>query len=115
MQGTETGGNMAEKRVEKRVRKRLKLKYGLDNPKKYGFTDDVSEEGVFIRSPQVERPGTLLKVEIEVPGKGIVAFDGKVRWAKRVQVQLVQRGIKGGMGVHIERFSEGEEYFRELY
>lgn len=106
---------MAEKRVENRVRKRLKLKYGPDGPRKYGFTDDVSEEGIFIRSPQVERPGTVLKVELEVPGKGIIVFDGQVRWAKRVPVQMVQRGIKGGMGVHIQRFIEGEEYFRELY
>ena len=106
---------MPENRVEKRVRKRLKLKYGPDGPQKLGFTDDVSEGGIFIRSPQVERPGTLLAVEIDVPGKGTVRFDGKVRWAKRVPVQLVQRGIKGGMGVHIERFNEGEEYFRELY
>lgn len=106
---------MPEKREGHRRRKRIKVRFGADGARKFGFTDDLSEHGFFIRSPQVERPKSRIQVELEIPGAEQVVVEAQVRWARRIPLQLVQRGKKGGMGVYIERFICGEESFRALF
>ncbi|NIQ92979.1 MAG: pilus assembly protein PilZ, partial [Desulfuromonadales bacterium] len=87
---------MTEKREITRQRKRIKVRFGVDGERKFGFTDDLSENGFFIRTPQVERPKTLIQVELELPGEENVVLEAEVRWAKRIPLQMVQRGKKGG-------------------
>lgn len=106
---------MTEKRKGGRLRKRIKVRFGVDAARKFGFTDDLSENGFFIRSPLVERPRSCIRVELEVPGGENVLLEAEVRWAKRIPLQMVQRGRKGGMGVRIQKFISGEESFRGLF
>ena len=47
---------MAEKRQEKRHRKRLQVKYGPRDLTKVGFTEDVSDLGVFVKASAVYPP-----------------------------------------------------------
>lgn len=101
-----------DKRDKQRHRKRISVRFGIDQPDKYGFTGDVNYEGLFISSAVVARPGVRLQIELELP-TGKVALIGEVRWAKKVPPNLLSK-VKGGMGVKIVGFLAGEENYRTL-
>ena len=104
---------MPERRNLKRHRKRLQLRFGSDGPSRLGFTEDLSDTGIFLRSTFVHRPNTVLKVYLNVNDKSDVAFEGRVMWARKVPHNLMDK-IKGGMGIRILSFSEGEATYRTL-
>jgi hypothetical protein len=103
---------MSDKRVKRRHRKRISVRFGFSRPEKYGFTDDITHEGLFIRSAVVARPGVKLQIELDLPA-GLVALVGEVRWTKKVPSNTLNR-LKGGMGVMIIGFLTGEEIYRVL-
>ena len=103
-----------DKRDETRRSRRFQLRFGLEQPPdKLGFTEDISETGIFIRSPQVIQPGKLLFVEIRLKDESTILFKGRIMWAKRVPKTLMNK-VKGGMGVRILSFEHGEEEYREI-
>ncbi|PLY04160.1 MAG: pilus assembly protein PilZ [Desulfuromonas sp.] len=104
---------MPERRDLKRYRKRLQLRYGPDGPSRIGFTEDLSDTGIFLRSTIVHNPNTVLQVCMNVAGQQDVIFRGRVMWARRVPANLMNK-VKGGMGVHILSFSKGEDTYRTL-
>jgi hypothetical protein len=85
----------------------------MDTARRVGFTEDVSDDGFFIKTGVVERPGSLMQFELTMPDGTCVELEGRVRWAKKVPVNLLQR-IKGGMGIRITRFKSGEADYRTL-
>lgn len=103
---------MAEDRYKKRHRKRISVNFGIDKVDKFGFTDDINHDGLFIRSAVVARPGVIIKIEIKHP-QGLIALIGEVRWAKKVPPNVLHK-LKGGMGVQIKSFLAGEEIYREF-
>lgn len=104
---------MAEKRIQKRIRKRLAVRFGTDDLCRVGFTEDISDEGLFLKSAVVFNPGTRLKVELTVPGGEIILLEGVVAWAKKIPPAMIRR-LKGGMGIQILLFHHGDELFRLL-
>jgi len=104
---------MPERRDLKRFRKRLQLRYGPEGPSRLGFTEDLSDTGIFLRATYVHNPNTVLNIYINVNGQQDVVFRGRVMWARRVPSNLMNK-IKGGMGIHILTFSKGEDVYREL-
>jgi hypothetical protein len=105
---------MTEKRVQERHRKRIQLRYGVDDATTMGFTDDISEEGLFIRAAMIESEGSLITVELFTPDNEKVVLEGTVQWSIRVPPTMLRHGKKGGMGIKISRFISGEESYREL-
>lgn len=105
---------MSEKRDIKRKRKRLKIRFGIEYPKRVAFTEDVSERGLFVITGQPERPGTLLLLEITLPNDEQVIAYGRVRWAKKVPPNLVRLANKGGMGILLNRFESGEKLYKDF-
>lgn len=105
---------MAEKRERARKRKRLKLRFGVDYPKRIAFTEDLSACGLFIITGQPELPGTLLLLQITLPNEEEVIVRGRVQWAKKVPPNLVRIAKKGGMGVRLVQFEAGEKAFRDF-
>lgn len=97
-----------------RSKKRLSVRFGTEGPKHIGYTEDISPEGMFIKTASVYRPGTLLQIQITVKGAESVLLEGQVRWAKRVPPQLVRK-IKAGMGVKISRILAGEKAFDAFF
>lgn len=79
----------------KRQRKRIPLRYGIDTPGKIAFTDDISHEGLFIRTALALKPGTRLIVEL-TPPEGTIHLQAEVRWAKKVPSQMLHK-LKGGL------------------
>lgn len=104
---------MAEKRREKRHRKRLQVRYGLQDLTKVGFTEDVSEEGVFVKAAAVYPPHTSIRLELTTPDNQSITLEGKVIWARKVPPTLIHK-TKGGMGILISRFADGEDIFRRI-
>ncbi|PLX72187.1 MAG: pilus assembly protein PilZ [Desulfuromonas sp.] len=103
-----------DKRKDKRIRKRYSLKFGEETPIRVGFTEDISETGIFIRSPSVMPPNTILTVALKNKNSGDdVLLKGRIMWAKKVPQNMMHR-IKGGMGLLITEFIEGEETYRNL-
>ena len=105
---------MAEKRDIKRKRKRIKLRFGVEFPKRVAFTEDVSNYGLFIITGQPEKPGSLLLIEMHLTDDVKVSVRGVVRWAKKVPPQLVRVANKGGMGVRLLDFEYGEEEYKTM-
>lgn len=104
---------MAEKRIEKRHRKRLPVKFGTGDLSRVGFTEDISEEGFFLKASIVFPPKTVLRVELAASENETILVDGTVMWAKKVPPAMIRK-IKGGMGVKILRFHSGEDLFRRI-
>ena len=103
---------MAEDRFKKRHRKRISVNFGIDKVEKFGFTDDINHDGLFIRSAVVVKPGVTIKVEIKHP-QGLIALVGEVRWGKKVPPNVLHK-LKGGMGVQIKSFLSGEDIYHAL-
>jgi hypothetical protein len=103
---------MAESRCKKRHRKRISLNFGISKAEKFGFTDDINHDGLFIRSAVCAKPGVTIKVEI-MHESGLIALLGEVRWAKKIPPNILHK-LKGGMGVQISSFLSGEELYHAL-
>ena len=103
---------MAESRYKKRHRKRISLNFGISKAEKFGFTDDINHDGLFIRSAVCAKPGVTIKVEIR-HDSGLIALLGEVRWAKKIPPNVLHK-LKGGMGVRIISFLSGEELYHAL-
>lgn len=105
---------MAEKRIIKRVRRRLSLRFGQDKPVRMAFTEDVTDDGMFIKTTNLYRPGTQIAIEIILPDERKVNLIGMVRWTKKVPPNMIHLVKKAGMGVKILRFVDGEENFMQF-
>lgn len=110
---------MAEKRTVDRKNRRLQVHYGTDDLDRVGFTCDINPEGLFIQTSNIARPGTILRVKVEIPNGDPVHLIARVQWAKKVPPKLLSLVKKGGMGIKIIRFLAGEEaysaYCAELF
>jgi len=102
-----------ERRDLKRHRKRLQLRFGPDGPSRVGFTEDISDTGIFVRSAFVHNPGSMLHLYLNVSGQQDVVMTVRVMWARKVPPNLMNK-VKGGMGVRILTFLEGESTYRLL-
>jgi hypothetical protein len=98
---------MAEKRIKPRIGARLQILYGSEDPLKAGVTENISEEGLFIRGTMLHPCGSYLKIQLELPSQGDVVLLGKVRWLRKSPPVLARIGQAGGMGVKIVRFLSG--------
>jgi Tfp pilus assembly protein PilZ len=90
-----------EKRARNRIAKRLFIRFGPEQAVNIGFTGDISLTGIFIKTNTMFAPGSILKMEVELPDSKILHLKGTVMWAKRVPATLVRHIKKSGMGVKI--------------
>lgn len=105
---------MADKRRKLRVLKRIRVMYGTEFPSKIGFTSDISETGLCIKSFIVFKPGEILLLEIEAPNGEIIRLEGRVHWARKVPPNLLRKVKHAGMGVKIVNFTNGRERYLDL-
>lgn len=105
---------MAEKRFIRRIRRRLSLRFGQDKPIRMAFTEDVTDDGMFIKTTNLYRLGTRVNIELVLPDKVRVNLIGIVRWSKKVPPNMIHLVKKAGMGIKIVNFVDGEEDFRQF-
>ncbi len=85
-------------RIAERTKRRLMIRFGTDLPEKTGYTKDISETGLFIRTNNVLPPGDKIQVQVEFPEESF-NLRAKVIWAKQVSPHLAHI-MDCGMGVH---------------
>jgi len=99
-------GALVEKRKLARIPKRLSVRFGTSQLQHTGFTEDLSPEGLFIKSQVVFKPGTPLLIEVKLSQSKVVSLKGVVKWAKSVPPALIRYTKKAGFGVHLEEIPE---------
>ncbi len=105
---------MAEKRDIIRLRKRLALRFGVDEPIRMAFTEDISPEGMFIKTTNICPPGTKIKIVLTISNDHILHLEGLVMWAKKVPPQMIHIAKKCGMGIRITRFVNGADVYQKM-
>ncbi len=105
---------MADKRTLKRHRKRLTLKYGIDGLGRVAFTEDISRQGMCIRTAFVHPPGSRINIDLTLPDGNMVKLEGEVVWAKKVPPNMIHLIKKCGMGVRFTRIEAGAEAFERM-
>jgi PilZ domain len=85
------------KQLARRTRRRLVVHYGTDEPRYIGFSRNLSRSGIMLGAMHVFAPGTLLNMEVELPG-GALRLRGQVIWAREGPLQWMQTG-RVGMGI----------------
>lgn len=88
--------------------------FGQDKPSHLGFTVDISDTGIFLKSAKVYPPDTILTIELSTPDNHIVEFQGQVMWAKTVPPNLIHIVKKAGMGIRIKNFLRGKQEYHKL-
>lgn len=105
---------MADKRNIRRHRKRLTLKFGIQESDRFAFTEDISHNGMFIKTANGAPPGSKIKIDLALSEDNIVTMEARVMWAKKVPANMVRLVKKCGMGVRITRFVAGEDSYNML-
>src|SRR5437899_10747226 len=85
------------KQSSKRARRRVEVRYGPEQPQFIGYSGNVSRAGIMVRAIRVFAPGTLLQLELKLPG-GTVRVRGEVVWARPGTVAWLATG-RDGMGI----------------
>jgi Tfp pilus assembly protein PilZ len=84
-------------RISERKIKRMSVTFSDGIREYHGTTSDLSHTGLFIRSRKVFRPGTALKVVIELDEQQKIAFTGVV--TRFIKVGTVE--FRNGIGVKL--------------
>jgi Tfp pilus assembly protein PilZ len=94
-----------------RAKKRLMVRYGVDKADRTGFTKNLSETGLYIKTNNVLKPGSTIQIELQFPERKFGMW-ARVVWAKKVPPQLAHV-LECGMGIcFIDPSPEWIEYFR---
>ena len=89
-----------DKRRSKRIVKRMAVDFGVDDLSHTGITNDISKTGLFIRTTKFFSPGSILKINLLIPGNGSTTFTGKVvRTYKHPPYSSL---AKNGVGIELE-------------
>ncbi|HLB05239.1 MAG TPA: PilZ domain-containing protein [Thermodesulfobacteriota bacterium] len=98
----------------KRHKKRIQLRFGVEEPTIIGFTEDVSREGLFIKTAHVFPPNTRIKIDLVTSDNNVVNIEGVVKWVHRVPPNFIHLIKKSGMGVMITRIVSGQDTYSRL-
>jgi uncharacterized protein (TIGR02266 family) len=103
-------GGKRKGRVIERAKARVTCRFGANGADRTGFTKNVSETGLFLKTNQVFPPGTTIHVTLQFPDREF-AFWATVVWAKKVPPNLAHI-LECGMGVRfIEPTPEWLAYY----
>jgi hypothetical protein len=103
-----------DKNESVRLKKRLTVRFGMGETNRVAFTENVSRTGMFIRTPNIYSPNTMIRIEFELANNK-VELEGRVMWAKKVPQNLFHLVKKSGMGIRFLRFHSGEDYFNNYF
>ncbi len=87
----------SERRRHDRLKKRMAVRFGPGDLAHSGYTDDVSDSGIHLRSSVIYPPHTVLVLQIDYP-QMTVSTRGVVRWSKDLPPAF-KRSLRGAMGI----------------
>jgi hypothetical protein len=83
------GGRKSQPR-DARHTKRVKVRFGPEGPQKIAFTSNLSENGLLLQTNFVQKPGTMLQLEVTASDYPMFTLVGRVVWVRRVPLRLQQ-------------------------
>src|SRR5262245_13944507 len=88
-----------ERRVKpaRRIRRRVEVRYGLGKADCAGYSGNISDTGMMVRSTRLFPPGSVLTLELKTATE-VIQLRGTVTWARDGSVQLLPTG-RVGMGI----------------
>ena len=99
------------RRKSKRVTKRLEVTFSSGGLQFRGISSDLSWGGLFIRTQNGLMPGTIVEIEIYLPGHKVGRLKGIVRRTVKTSLSMV----KNGMGVElIERDQDYLDFVKTI-
>ncbi|MBN1140969.1 MAG: PilZ domain-containing protein [Deltaproteobacteria bacterium] len=105
---------MINRRWGKRFNIQLKARYGVEEFTHFGYLDDISVFGFFLRSPHTFDEGTQLKIQMMTAQKQLITLEGSVQWERRLHTSMVWIAKDAGMGIKIAQFLNGREHYEAL-
>lgn len=87
-----------KKQMNPRARRRVVVRFGPEEPRYLGYSWNVSHTGIMVGTTKVFTPGTILELELDLPGGGKVRTQGIVVWAREGPLQWLPTG-RIGMGI----------------
>jgi len=102
---------MAERRTFPRSKRRYLVEFTLDGVASNGFTNDLSPNGIFVRSARLPELGANLTLSLHLTDGKRLTVRGKVVRTRRVPPAL-SRVIPSGFGIRLT--DTPEEYFQLL-
>jgi PilZ domain len=91
---------MKEKRRQFRKKRRFLIQVETPGVVSTGFTCDMSEDGIFIRSVRIPQPGSTVTARLSLPDGTRVALRGLVQRAYRAPLAL-SRLVPSGFGLRL--------------
>ena len=86
------------RQLEARYRRRLEVHYtARGRVSQIGYSGNISNTGMMIRTPNVLEPGTVVDLELRLP-HGSIAVTGRVVWARTGPMTWLATG-RIGMGI----------------
>jgi hypothetical protein len=99
----------------RRIKKRLSIRFGIDEAAMLAFTEDISKNGMFIKTFRVIPPNSRIKIKFDLHEGSTVELEARVMWAKKVPANLFNLVKKSGMGVRFLHFNSGEDAFNDFF
>ena len=104
---SEHGRADEERRSEERKKIRVGVTMDSGSNLYVGFTDNISEGGLFVATHELVDIGTLIDLEFKLPGHDEpVRVRGEVRWQRTVAE--IGEGVFPGFGVEFHDLSESD-------
>ena len=94
----------------RRTKRRLAVRFGAGKPERLGYTQNISETGLYIETNYVIDPGTDLQLEIDTREQKFEMW-ATVVWARRIPPNL-QSVMRGGLGC---RFAHPSQDWIDFY
>ena len=89
---------MRPRQLDARYRRRLEVRYAAQGrASQIGYSGNISNTGMMIRTPNVLPPGTIVDVELKAPQETIT-LSGQVVWARTGPMSWLATG-RVGMGI----------------
>ena len=86
------------RQLDARYRRRLEVRYAAQGrASQIGYSGNISNTGMMIRTPNVLPPGTILDLELKAPQETIM-LSGRVVWARTGPMTWLATG-RIGMGI----------------
>lgn len=82
-------------------RRKTKIRVRVEPGPVFGVTHDVDSHGLFLCTARPLRPGTPVRLQVELPGRS-AKVEGKVRWVKRGHNHCLEQA-KVGMGIQFSQ------------
>ncbi|MGE0786870.1 MAG: TIGR02266 family protein [Sandaracinaceae bacterium] len=86
-----------ERRSSPRVETHVEVSFESETNFFQGFSEDISDGGLFIATYQMQPLGTVMEVEFTLPTGHIVRAEAEVRWHRQLRSEA--EGVSPGMGL----------------